>query len=179
MTAFETQTNWYVITGAPSSGKTSVIEELRARGYAVQNETARELIELGLRRGQTLDDIRHDAADLQRNILALTLEREKNLDPALLTFLDRGLPDSITYCRLAGLDVDDARFFSRRFAYRAVFIFDRLPLIRDDVRTEDDELATRIDRDLEADYRGLGYTPLRVPVMSVSERTDFILLKLG
>ena len=53
MTAgFKYDTNWCVFTGAPSSGKTSVIEEMAHRGYAVQNEVARELIEGALRNGK-------------------------------------------------------------------------------------------------------------------------------
>jgi predicted ATPase len=39
------KTNWYVITGAPCSGKTSVIRELEKRGYRVVHEVARAYIE--------------------------------------------------------------------------------------------------------------------------------------
>lgn len=169
------KTNWCVITGAPSSGKTSVIEALAKRGYSVMGETARELIEQGLATGQALADIRKDAVALQRNILALSLEREESLDPKTLTFLDRGLPDSITYCRLAGIDTGEAKLFSGLFRYQAVFIFDRLPIVKDSVRTEDDALADMIDQALEQDYRSVGYHPIRVPVLSVAERTDFVL----
>ena len=31
-------TNWHVITGAPCSGKTTVIRELERRGYSVVHE---------------------------------------------------------------------------------------------------------------------------------------------
>lgn len=175
---FKQDTNWVVITGAPSSGKTSVVNELRKRGYPVEEEVARELIELGLQRGCTLDDIRGDAPDLQRHILGTAFAREEALKTSTLTFLDRGLPDSITYCRLAGIETEPARFLSQGFRYRAVFIFERLPLEKDGVRLEDDALATRIDRELEEDYRALGYDPIRVPVMPIADRADFILKTL-
>jgi predicted ATPase len=61
------------------------------------------------------------------------------------------------------------------FQYRAVFIFDRLPLKKDGVRTEDEALAAQIDAGLEADYRSVGYRPVRVPVLSIEKRTDFVL----
>lgn len=176
--AFQAQTNWCVITGAPSSGKTSVIDVLARRGFETQVEVARELIELGLRQGQTLDQIRGNSADLQRHILSLALAREKALDPAALIFLDRGLPDSITYCRLARMDTGPAEEAARHFGYRAVFIFDRLPVVKDAVRTEDEALAAKIDRMLDRDYAAVGYRPLRVPVLSIEERADFILKHL-
>ncbi|MBU6475290.1 MAG: ATP-binding protein [Alphaproteobacteria bacterium] len=175
---FKYKTNWCVITGAPSSGKTSVIDALKARGFAVENEVARELIELALRGGRDLRDVRGDVADLQRGILEVALAREMELDPHATVFLDRGIPDSLTYLRLAGLDVFAAAAVARLFRYRAVFIFDRLPVVQDNVRTEDAALAEKIDKMLEEDYRSAGYAPVRVPVMPVAARADFILERL-
>jgi predicted ATPase len=172
---FKYKTNWSVITGAPSSGKTSVIKELAHRGYAIQGEVARELIELGMDQGRALEDIRRDAEDLQKGILEVALAREMGLKLETTVFLDRGLPDSITYFKLAGLDGMEARAISLLFQYRAVFLFDRLPLRKDNVRTEDDALADKIDGMLEEDYRSVGYAPVRVPVMPVEKRADFIL----
>ena len=38
-------TNWHVITGAPSSGKTTLIQRLAAASYPVAAEIAREHIQ--------------------------------------------------------------------------------------------------------------------------------------
>jgi predicted ATPase len=176
---FKNRTNWCVITGAPSSGKTSVIRELAHRGFAVQSEVARELIELGMNHGRTLEEIRRNAEELQGGILEVTLAREMALDLKTTVFMDRGLPDSITYFKLAGLDGIEATAMSYLFQYRAVFIFDRLLVVRDDVRTESNALAAKIDKMLEEDYKAVGYAPVRVPVMSIKERADFILDRLG
>jgi len=175
---FKYKTNWCVITGAPSSGKTSVIKELAHRGFAIQGEVARELIELGISQGRTLEAIRRDAAALQKGILEVALAREMALDLNTLIFMDRGLPDSIAYFKLAGLDGMEATAISYLFRYRAVFIFDRLPIIKDDVRTESEILADKIDKMLEENYRAVGYTPVRVPVMPVPARANFILEQL-
>ncbi len=181
MMDFKYQTNWCVVTGAPSSGKTSVVEELAHRGHAIQAEVARELIEECLRRGKSLAEIR-DQPDgirlLQRRILELKLAREMALDPETLVFMDRGMPDSITYFRLAGLDTLEAAASSRLFRYRAVFIFERLPIKKDGIRTESESDAAKIDILLEEDYRSLGYHPIRVPVLPIAERADFILQHL-
>lgn len=174
------KTNWCVITGAPSSGKTSVIEELAKRGYAIQNEIARELIEECIRHGMTLDEVRgmEHAKELQQRILKLKSAREMALDPKTLIFSDRGTPDSITYFRLAGLDTALAVKAARVFRYRAVFILDRLPVQKDGVRNESEEQAQALDRMIEEDYRALGYAPVRVPVLPIPDRADFILARL-
>jgi len=172
---FKTETNWCVITGAPSSGKTSVIDELSRRGYKTEPEIARELIEECLKHGEKLEEVRAKSLWLQNEILRLKLNRERAQDPQSLIFLDRGVPDSLTYFRIAGLDLPAARNASREFHYRHVFIFDRLSLVADDVRTESDAIAHQIDLSLEQDYRYLGYNPIRVPVLPIPKRADFIL----
>jgi predicted ATPase len=178
---FKHNTNWCVITGAPSSGKTSVVEELAHRGYAIQTEVARELIEAGLRKGMSLEQIRDrdHVQKLQKRILKLKQAREMALHTETFVFMDRGLPDSIVYYRLAGLDTAEAVAASRHFRYRAIFLFDRLPIQKDGVRTESEQQAKDIDRMLEEDYRSLGYSVTRVPVLSIEARADFNHRRLG
>jgi predicted ATPase len=178
---FKYDTNWVVITGAPSSGKTSVIDELAKRGYPIQTEVARELIEEALRHGMTLAEVRSadHVKELQEKILRFKLGRERALDKNTLVFTDRGTPDSIVYFRLAGLDVGVAIETSKIYRYRAVFMLDRLPLVKDGVRTENDTQAEKIGAQILADYRALDYEPVAVPVMPIAERVDFILAKLG
>lgn len=176
------ETNWVAITGAPSSGKTSVIEELARRGFATQGEVARELIEALLKDGKTISEIRQNpenAKELQRRIIDLKFTREKALDPERTVFMDRGMADSVTYFRIAGLDTQEAERMSRIFHYRAVFLFDRLPLVKDSARIESEIEAVRIDKMLAEDYKALGYELIRVPVMPVMARADFILRNLN
>ncbi len=181
MTTFEQDTNWCVITGAPSSGKTSVIDELAKRGYPVQTEVARELIEEALRHGMTLAEVRGKGyiQEFQQKILRFKLGRERALDTTKLVFNDRGTPDSIVYFRLAGLAVDDAVKASMVYRYKAVFMLDRLPLVKDGVRSEDDAQAEKIGGMIAEAYTALGYEMIYVPVLPILARADFILQKLG
>ena len=55
---FEIDTKWYVITGAPCSGKTTVLKELGARGIDWNPEVARVFIEEQQATGRTLEQIR-------------------------------------------------------------------------------------------------------------------------
>jgi predicted ATPase len=50
------ETNWYVITGAPSSGKTTLLKELEELGYRVIHEVARAFIEMEMEQANARKD---------------------------------------------------------------------------------------------------------------------------
>ena len=89
------ETNWYVITGAPSSGKTTLLGHLASLGYEIVPEAARAFIDEEMKSGKTLEEIRTDERVFQRNILCRVEEVENMLDPQQLHFFDRGIPDNI------------------------------------------------------------------------------------
>src|SRR3989338_9738781 len=97
-------TNWYVIAGPPSSGKTTLIHYLASLGYAVLPETARMVIDRELKEGKTLQEIRSNTEALQRTILAERLLLETHAIVDQLTFLDTAIPCAAAYCKLAGVD---------------------------------------------------------------------------
>ena len=173
------QTEWCVITGAPCSGKTSVIQELQHRGYQVVDEVARLFINEQLMRGRTLQEIKTDVLLVERTILYRKLDLEKTLPPNKRIFLDRAVPDSIAYYIVEGLNPLESLDKCHIYKYRCIFLFDRLTFESDRVRSESDEKAEEIDYLLEEAYRRLGYEVLRIPVMPVKERTDYVLNHLG
>lgn len=166
------KTNWVVITGAPSSGKTSVISALSDLGYNCYPEVARTLLEQS-------PGIRNDEEGFQRLITASKSELENSLNPKNLIFLDRGMPDSITYYRVAGINPHEAAISCHRFQYKHVFVFDPVGWVDDGVRNEGAGLARVIDTWLEKDYQALGYCPIRTPLLSICERTELILSKIA
>jgi predicted ATPase len=172
------QTEWCVITGAPCSGKTSVIRELQHRGYQVVEEAARRYINGQLKKGRTLQEIKADVLLFEKTILYRKLDLENTLPPNKPIFLDRAVPDSIAYYIAEGLNPSESLAKSRIHRYRYIFLFDRLRLESDRVRSENEEKADKIDILLEDAYRRLGYDVLRIPVMPVKKRTDNVLSHL-
>ena len=172
------QTNWHVITGAPCAGKTAVIRELERRGYMVVHEVARAYIDAELGMGKDLAQIKADLPGFEELILKTKVGIEAGLDPAAVVFLDRAVPDSIAYYQQAGLDPAGPFKSSSVFRYRQIFLFERIRFKTDAVRSEDDRIAAELDRLLEAAYRKLGYCPVRVPLMPVGARVDFILKRV-
>ncbi|MEO6394788.1 MAG: ATP-binding protein [Devosia sp.] len=173
------QTNWYVVTGGPSSGKTTTINGLRARGYQTTIEHARHYIDTQRVAGRSVEETRANQHEFQRGVIDMQRDEEANLDPSELVFLDRALPDGLAYYRFLGLEPDpDYLSVLRDRVYAGIFLLDLLPLAPDYARTEDSAAQIVIHSGLEAVYRELGYRPIAVPAVSPEARVDFILANL-
>jgi len=170
-----TQTQWTVITGAPSSGKTTIFNVLSAQDFSTRPEPGTLYIESQLAAGRTLDDICSDQSVLQRSILEKAMTMHAETDPASPYFLDRSAVDTIAYCRLYNFDDTYFRECSSQYRFKHVFQLDRLPFSPNHVRIEDDATTALLDQYLQHAYESLGYTVIRVPVMTVEERITFIL----
>ncbi|BCT77882.1 ATPase [Sinomonas cyclohexanicum] len=172
-------TNWYVITGGPSSGKTTTVNLLKERGYATTIEDARHYIDLQRLGGRTVAEIRARQAEFQSNVLAIELEQEARLDPQETVFLDRAIPDSLAYYRFLRLDPEQSLLDAlRRVDYRKVFILDLLPMVNDYARTEDVEAQQRIHELITEVYESLPFPVVKVPPLEPSARVDYILARL-
>lgn len=172
------KTNWVVITGAPCSGKTSLLNKIREYGYRYVPEIARVYTEAQLRIGRTLEQIRGDEGAFQRALMLPKLEIERGLSPTELVFLDRACPDSLSYYRVAGIPVDTISGVMNERIYAKVFLFERLPMGPDIARNEFDEQRELIERYLFEDYSALGYDVMRVPVMPMEARISYVLTRM-
>lgn len=178
-TPFKVMTNWHVITGAPSCGKTTLINQLAEKGYHTVPESARLYMESEIAKGQTVDVIHADAARLQRGIINMQLSVERNLHPSIFTFLDGAVPGSLAWYRVFGLDPNEILGECFHHRYASIFILDLLPLHLDGLRFEDDTHINFLDEWHNRDYRALGYNVVRVPVLALEERLAFVLEKLA
>jgi len=170
--------NWYVITGAPSSGKSSVICELERLGYRVVHEVARAFIDEELKKGKTIEQIKADELAFERHILYKKIKIEESLPKKEIIFLDRAVPDSIAYFKSAGLNPNEPVKKSKLVRYKKIFLFERLEFEKDRVRSENQLKAAEIELLLEKAYQMLDYDIVYVPVLSIQKRTDFILQHL-
>lgn len=176
--SFVTATRWIVITGSPCSGKTTVVKEMARRGFKCAPEAARDHIDSQLAKGLTLAQMRKDEMAFQSSLIGAKSAIEEALDPSEVVFMDRAMPDSMSFFRLKGFDPSEIMELSSRFRYASVFLFDRLPLEYDGARVEDESAAAFLDKQLEADYRSLGYNVVRVPAMSVEDRVAMLLSEI-
>jgi len=172
------QTNWCVITGAPCSGKTVVIDELERRGFHVIHEVARAYIDEQLAEGLLLYQIKADELQFERHILNEKVRIEVSLSANETVFFDRGLPDSIAYFKLSGIDSTEPLKKSGYHRYKHVFFFERFGFSKDQVRSENEATADKLDFLIYDSYRMLGYDLVPVPKLPILKRADFILTHL-
>lgn len=174
------KTNWIVFTGAPSSGKTTLLKFMQNEGKRVIFEVAREIIEYGINHGRTVEEIRSSELEFQEYILSLKIDLEKSLCPNEQIFLDRGLPDSIAYFKMLGINPKYLIKMCFLYRYSKVFLLDPLPMVDDGIRVETEDSIEKLDYLIERAYKKLGYNIIRVPKFSDSfydstqQRLDFI-----
>lgn len=173
---------YYIITGAPSTGKTSILDELSNKGFMCHSEIAREVIRENLDSG--LEIFPWNQMQLFSDMV---LERMKTLvtsfKPDQIQFLDRSMVDLIGYMNFAGKEAPDHyRDEALKVGYAKKVFY--LPIwediyTTDNERKESVEEAAQIDKALFNAYQNLGFDIVEVPKGSVLERVDFILETCG
>jgi len=103
---------------------------------------------------------------------------ESQLLPDDLIFLDLGIPDQFTYCRIARLDPNKFVNECFRKQYKTVFILAPMPFDKDGYRDHEAEKVDYSDEWITRDYKSLRYETIRVPVLPTHERVEFVVKKL-
>jgi len=175
-----------VITGAPGTGKTSIITALEDRGHHVHHEIIREMTE---RAKNELDRedfpsnplvFVEDALEFNRQLIQGRARQfgQATVSKAPLEFFDRGIPDVLAYMEHFGQAYGPSfEKFATDHRYDQVFItppWEEI-YITDGQRMESFPEAWALHRALMATYAKFGYRPLEVPKDTVAHRMEFIL----
>jgi predicted ATPase len=173
------KSNWYVVTGGPSSGIDTVLNTLKKMGYRVTSEVARDIIDEERAKGKTTPEIRRNEAKFQQRAFRRKIELENKLPKNQLIFLNRALPDSIAYYQNCGLNSQGVFNKCKRGLYKKVFLLKQLSqFTKDYARIENVKRAKKLSSLLKKAYRKLGYKVIIVPVMTPKRRAKFILSHL-
>jgi predicted ATPase len=173
------QTNWYVITGGPGSGKTTMVNLLRERGYTTTIEHARHYFYTQRIKGKTVEEVRENQREFQLGVLDMQIKQEAALTPGDTVFLDRAIPDCLAYYYFLDLEPDKKLLDAlERVSYKKIFILDLLPLVNDYARTEDEAAQKKIHQLITEVYSSLHFPIVHIPVLPAEERADFILNNL-
>jgi predicted ATPase len=173
---FRRPTNWYVITGGPSSGKTTTVNILKQKGYITTIEHARHYLDTQRLKGKTIEEVRKNQREFQLRVLDMQIKQEKQISPEVLVFLDRAIPDALAYYRFLNIPEDEKLLHAvSHVSYKKIFILDCLPMVQDYARKEDATAQKKIHDLLIQVYNSLPFPVVHVPILPAEERVDFIL----
>lgn len=172
------KSNWYVITGGPSSGKTTVLNKLAKLGYLIYPEAARVFIDQEMAKGKSLKEIRGNEAEFQKKVLEMKIETEKATPKDKIVFFDRATPDSVAYYQICGLDPKEVLKLCLKKTYRKIFFLEQLSFENDYARVENRETIEKLNKLLKESYQDLGYEVISISAVSVKERVKKILIEI-
>lgn len=164
----------YVLTGAPGSGKTAILDAL-GPGIATVAEPAREILAEWRAAGHTGQPEPQWMTDrlLERSLA----EHRAGAAADGPHLFDRGLPDCAAYADWLGADGAAAREAAARHRYHARVLLTRpWPEIytTDDERIMTYEMTVRFGEVIETAYREAGYELVEVRRGPLEERAAFV-----
>ena len=187
----EIVTRRIVLTGPPSSGKTTNTDFLDAAGFDTKAEAARLVLSVATRHGYRTAEI-FDPAHLearQSKIFFRGLAQELEIDPDRPIVMDRSFLDAIPFSAALGMDTSSWLGYAKLFRYQQVVYLEPLPLVGDAERPVDPEFAAlcrRVDELSRDFWNSLGYRPIYIPaldssgsVLSIPKRLGLVARALG
>ena len=173
---------FFIVTGGPGSGKSSLIDAFARLGYVRTVEAGRAIIQdqvdIG---GNALPWA--DRALFAEMMLCWELRSYRSAqEQSGLVFFDRGVPDVMAYLRLVNLPVPAhvIKAASEFRYHRSVFIAPPWKEIfhPDRERKQDFDEAVRTYESLAFTYKELGYELVELPCVSIDERVHFVLRRI-
>ncbi|MGE0211632.1 MAG: AAA family ATPase [Parvibaculaceae bacterium] len=176
-------TRFFVISGGPGSGKSTLINALREAGHACIPEAGRAVIREEMASGGSALPWADRTAFAERMLEKDLRSYRDALEINGLVFFDRGIPDTVGYLALSGLPLPDHMDRAvREFRYgRIVFIAPpwRKIFHQDAERKQDFEEAVRTHEAMAETYARYGYELVPLPLAPVAERLAFTLGKVA
>ncbi len=161
-----------VITGGPSSGKTSIIDKLQSLGHKCLQEVSREIIK------ERKIETSFKDMDFEEIVFNKRIQQFFEADSPI-QFYDRSILDGLAYLKINKLSTP-THFLDQVEAHKyhsKVFIAPPWEDIykQDSERLEEFEDAKKVYHSLKEVYTNAGYELIDLPIASIDERIEFIL----
>ena len=170
----------YILTGTPGSGKTSIIHELKSKGYAVVEEAATDVIALEQVNGNPEPWLQPDFID---KIVCLQKQRQLNTStfPGELQLYDRSpictyaLSSYLGYPPSACLLEEMRRIEWENIYQKQVFFIENLGFCQPtEARKISFEASLTFEKIHVEIYTSLGYDLIKIPPHSLPKRAQSI-----
>lgn len=175
------KTERVIITGGPGTGKSTLIELLKKRGYSTYPEIARATIKKQLDLGTRLQPW-NDLPNFSRIVYRSQLKQFNEAVEGQWNFYDRGMPDVLAYLRREGHNLEELEQPIANYRYHPiVFITPPWPEIysTDNERREKLQMMNEIHDSIHSTYLSLGYDVREIPKMDPEDRLHFLLNAIG
>ncbi|EZH73525.1 hypothetical protein ATO12_16440 [Aquimarina atlantica] len=166
----------YIITGAPGTGKTSLIQALQANGHSCFSEISRKII----LEQQQIKSNKTPWGDLPgfANLVYLQTLKELQLPLQENSYVDRGLPDIIAYLKAKSYPIPEylSDFPFKTHYASTVFLMPPWEeiYINDPQRPQSFIEAQCIHKHLIEVYQNFNFTIEIAPKTTLTKRVDFI-----
>lgn len=175
--------HFFVVTGGPGAGKTSLITELARRGFHTISESGRAIIHEEMQSGGNAlpwaDRLAYAERMLEHDLRAYSAAQTLS-GPVIF---DRGTPDVLGYLALCGLPVPPHVVAAAKAARYNARVF--LTPYWDEIFTQDTERKqTRAEAEatcacMRETYTALGYKITELPCADIASRADFVSAQLA
>jgi predicted ATPase len=170
--------NCIILTGAPGSGKSTILRLLRERGCICVDEPARQIIsEQRAILGAGIAD--KDPSLFVELMLSRAISRYQGISATSHTVIfDRGVADNIAYAMLYDLPFEHGWVAAERYRSNSRVFF--APNWRDIYTTDEErtmtfEASAAMGDSLRGIYRRLGYEVVELPLSGPADRVAFML----
>lgn len=172
--------NFFVISGGPGVGKTTLINELKNSGFEIVEENARKIIKNQIDTNQEglpwKNKEKYAKLMLEESIKSYQNEVSvKNVNPV---FFDRGILDSLCYMKMEHISISKHIIeLVKQYRYnKTVFILPPWKEIyrTDNERKQDWNEAELTFEKMKETYIEFGYNIILVPKMTLQERIKFV-----
>jgi len=170
----------YIITGAPGTGKSTLIEALENQGILCLKEISRQIIISEQNQGN--DGMPWENIERFTELVFAKTKESLHASPQSV-FCDRSLVDSLAYIKHKKKSIPDylEHFSFQKYYHKTVFFAQPWKAIykNDPQRPEDFEAQLLLSSQLEKTYNYLGFNLVVLPFVSVESRVAFVLEKLN
>ena len=168
----------YIISGAPGTGKTTIINALKKKDHYCAEEISRELIAEQISIGGNILPW-EDQIAFENKIAHRRYKQYLDSPENCICFFDRSSVDCTAYLNLNKLESTSQIIeiikkcnFNKTVFYTPIWkeIYQTDPHRKENIKS-----AIAIEKSILETYTLFGYTPIAIPKISIEKRVDFIL----